>query len=37
VFKLYRSTDPGDAFALFNRASYYPLAMLGVTVASWFF
>jgi 4-hydroxybenzoate polyprenyltransferase len=37
VFKLYRSSDPGDAFALFNRASYYPLVMLGVTVASWFF
>ncbi|NWF53213.1 MAG: UbiA family prenyltransferase [Syntrophaceae bacterium] len=35
--KLFRSKDPQDAFLLFNRASYYPLAMLGVTVASWVF
>jgi hypothetical protein len=26
-----------DAFALFNRASCYPLAMLVVTVLSWVF
>jgi len=37
MFKLYGSREPGDAFALFNRASYYPLALLGVTVASWVF
>jgi 4-hydroxybenzoate polyprenyltransferase len=37
VWKLYRSNDPQDAFALFNRASYYPLAVLGVTVTGWFF
>jgi 4-hydroxybenzoate polyprenyltransferase len=33
--RLYKKKTPGAAFALFNRASYYPLAMAGVTMASW--
>ncbi len=37
AYRLYRRKSSADAFALFNRASYYPLAMLGVTVVSWFF
>jgi len=36
-YRLYRGKSSADAFALFNRASYYPLAMLGVTVVSWAF
>ena len=32
AFDLYRRTDRRRAMALFNRASYYPLALLGVTV-----
>jgi 4-hydroxybenzoate polyprenyltransferase len=33
--RLYRTRTPEDAFRLFNRASYYPLAMLLVTMTSW--
>ena len=36
-YRLYRRKSAADAFALFNRASYYPLAMLVVTVLSWGF
>jgi 4-hydroxybenzoate polyprenyltransferase len=35
--RLYEKKTPQVAFALFNRASYYPLAMVGVTVVSWVF
>ncbi len=35
--RLYEKKTPQAAFALFNRASYYPLAMVGVTVLSWVF
>jgi 4-hydroxybenzoate polyprenyltransferase len=35
-FNLYRAKSSPDAFALFNRASYYPLAMLVVTVLGWY-
>jgi 4-hydroxybenzoate polyprenyltransferase len=35
--KLFQSKNPQDAFVLFNRASYYPLAILVMTVMSWFF
>ena len=35
--RLYEKKTSPAAFALFNRASYYPLAMAGVTVASWVF
>ena len=35
--RLCQQRSPQAAFALFNRASYYPLAMVGVTVASWVF
>ncbi len=35
-YKLYRGKSSPDAFALFNRASYYPLGMLVVTVLSWY-
>jgi len=35
-YNLYRGKSSPDAFALFNRASYYPLAMLAVTVLSWY-
>jgi 4-hydroxybenzoate polyprenyltransferase len=35
--RLYKKKTPDAAFALFNRASYYPLAMAGVTAASWVF
>jgi 4-hydroxybenzoate polyprenyltransferase len=35
--RLLKSMDSQDAFALFNRASYYPLAMLLVTMLSWLF
>ena len=33
--RLYKKKTSPAAFALFNRASYYPLAMVGVTVMSW--
>jgi 4-hydroxybenzoate polyprenyltransferase len=33
--RLYKKKTPGAALALFNRASYYPLAMAGLTAASW--
>lgn len=33
--RLLRTQSSEDAFSLFNRASYYPLAMLVVTVLSW--
>ena len=36
-FKLFQSKNPQDAFVLFNRASYYPLAILFVIVVSWVF
>ncbi len=36
-FRLYGTKSADDAFALFNRASCYPLAMLVVTVLSWVF
>jgi len=35
--RLFQSKNPEDAFVLFNRASYYPLAILLMTVMSWFF
>ena len=34
-YRLYKNQTPGDAFHLFNRASYYPLAMLLVAMISW--
>jgi 4-hydroxybenzoate polyprenyltransferase len=34
-YRLHRTGSPGDAFHLFNRASYYPLSMLLVTILSW--
>ncbi len=34
-YRLYKNKTSEDAFHLFNRASYYPLAMLIVTVISW--
>ena len=34
-YRLYRSDGAGEAFHLFNRASYYPAAMLMVTILSW--
>jgi 4-hydroxybenzoate polyprenyltransferase len=33
-YRLYRTKDPAQAAALFNRASAYPLAMLGLALAS---
>jgi 4-hydroxybenzoate polyprenyltransferase len=35
AYKLYRSESPQEAIALFNRASYYPPAMLLVVMVSW--
>jgi 4-hydroxybenzoate polyprenyltransferase len=35
--RLYEKKTPQTAFVLFNRASFYPLAMVGVTVVSWIF
>jgi 4-hydroxybenzoate polyprenyltransferase len=35
AYGLYRKKDPSEAFSLFNKASYYPLSMLAVTVLSW--
>jgi len=35
--RLYGERNSPAAFALFNRASYYPLAMVGVTAVSWVF
>lgn len=32
AWRLYDSRSPSDAMALFNRASYYPLALLGITL-----
>ncbi len=37
AYRLYLRRTPGEAFILFNRASYYPMAVLGVTLASWWF
>jgi len=34
-YRLYRIRDPREAALLFNRASYYPLSMLAVTILSW--
>ena len=34
-YRLSRSGGAGEAFHLFNRASYYPVAMLLVTILSW--
>jgi hypothetical protein len=34
-YRLYQNKTSHDAFNLFNRASYYPLAMLIVTTLSW--
>jgi len=34
-YRLYRTRDAGQAVHLFNRASYYPLSMLVVTLLSW--
>ena len=34
-YRLYRAEDSGEAVHLFNRASYYPLSMLVVTLLSW--
>ena len=34
ALRLIRTRAGGEAFALFNRASYYPLAMLGVVILS---
>lgn len=36
-YRLWQSKNPRDALVLFNRASYYPLAILLTTVMSWFF
>jgi 4-hydroxybenzoate polyprenyltransferase len=36
AYRLYRGKSSPDAFALFNRASTYPLAMLVVTVLGWY-
>ena len=37
AYRLYLKKTPGEAFTLFNRASYYPMAVLGVTMVSlWF-
>jgi 4-hydroxybenzoate polyprenyltransferase len=36
-YRLFQSRNPQDAFILFNRASYYPLAILLTTVIGWFF
>jgi 4-hydroxybenzoate polyprenyltransferase len=35
--RLFKSQVPEEAANLFNRASYYPLAMLLVTIISWIF
>ena len=35
AYRLHRNRATEYAFRLFNRASYYPLAMLGVTILSW--
>lgn len=35
AYKLYKGASPQEAIALFNRASYYPLAMLFVLMISW--
>jgi 4-hydroxybenzoate polyprenyltransferase len=35
AFRLYKTKNSAEAFGLFNRASYYPLAMLVVTILSW--
>jgi hypothetical protein len=35
AYKLYTTKTSSQAFRLFNRASYYPLAMLVVVVISW--
>ena len=37
AYRLKTHQAPKDAFHLFNRASYYPLAMLMVTMISWVF
>ncbi len=37
AYRLKTHQAPEDAFHLFNRASYYPLAMLMVTMISWVF
>jgi 4-hydroxybenzoate polyprenyltransferase len=34
-YRLYQTKAAGEAFHLFNRASYYPLSMLLVTILSW--
>ena len=34
-YRLYRNKTPEDAFHLFNRASFYPLAMLVDTMIGW--
>jgi 4-hydroxybenzoate polyprenyltransferase len=34
-YRLFRSGDAGEALYLFSRASYYPIAMLLVTILSW--
>ena len=34
AYRLYRTKDPAQAAALFNRASAYPLALLGLALAS---
>jgi 4-hydroxybenzoate polyprenyltransferase len=36
-YRLYQTNAPGEAFHLFNRASYYPVSMLLVTILSWVF
>ncbi len=35
AYKLHKGATPQEAIALFNRASYYPLAMLVVVMISW--
>jgi 4-hydroxybenzoate polyprenyltransferase len=37
AYRLYKTKGPQDASTLFNRASYYPLVMLLVTIISWRF
>lgn len=37
AFRLWKEQSPSRASALFNRASYYPLAMLVTAILSWIF
>jgi 4-hydroxybenzoate polyprenyltransferase len=37
AYRLHLTKGPAEAFHLFNRASYYPLTMLLVTIISWWY